>query len=149
RFADATTGSPILSATVRPTVFSDMVIDGEPSAPFSFELFADKFPKTAENVHALSTGETGFGYQGSCFHRIIPGCMRQGGDFTCHNGTGGKSIHGEKFDDENSILKHTGPGILSTGNAGPNTKGSQFFICTARTEWLDGKHVASGKVKEA
>uniref|UniRef100_A0A673SXS0 Peptidyl-prolyl cis-trans isomerase n=1 Tax=Suricata suricatta TaxID=37032 RepID=A0A673SXS0_SURSU len=114
----------------------------------SFKLFADKFPKTAENLRALSTVEKEFGYQGSCFHRIILGLMCQGGDITCHNGTGGKSIYGEKFDDENFIPKHTGPGILSMANAGPSTNGPQFSTCTAKPEWPGGMLVVFGRVKE-
>ncbi len=139
-------GAPPAKKKANPRIFLQIRVGSETIGKLVIELFSDVVPRTAENFRCLCTGEKGFGYKGSPFHRIIPQFMCQGGDFTRQNGTGGKSIYGSRFEDENFKMKHTGPGVISMANSGPNTNGSQFFVCTAKTEWLDNKHVVFGHV---
>ena len=136
-----------------PRVFFDVTIGGQAAGRITMELYADKTPKPAENFRALCTGEKGVGksgkplhYKGSTFHRVITQFMAQGGDFTAGNGTGGESIYGMKFEDENFTVKHTNRGDLSMANAGPNTNGSQFFMTFIPCDWLNGKHCVFGRV---
>lgn len=135
-------------ASKNPKVFFDVSIATTDHGRITFELRKDVVPKTVENFRSLCTGETGLSFKGTEFYRIIPGFMCEGGDVTRGNGTGGKSIYGDQFADENFKLDHDEPGVLSMGNTGPDSNTSLFFICLTETPWLDGRHVVFGTVIE-
>jgi peptidyl-prolyl isomerase F (cyclophilin D) len=129
-----------------PRVYLDLAADGAPLGQIVIELRPDVAPMTSENFRALCTGEKGYGYKSCLIHRVVKNFVLHGGDFTNHDGTGSRSIYGARFNDESFKLKHDSPGVVSMANAGPHTNGSQFFITLSKTEWLDGKHVAFGRV---